>query len=71
MKKLFLFLIILCVITSCGTYMPIGNVTTFNNDGTISNEYKDVLVKNDSKFFNPSTCKYIFISSAVPYIIEY
>ena len=73
MKKIFILVHISIVCCSCSL---MGNITTYNNDGSVRKVYKNVVINNAMKpfgvnFYDKYSNKHIIISNSTEYTIEY
>lgn len=86
MKKLFSLLVLLLIFSSCATTNSyIGNVTAYNDDGTILRQWENVVLKETTNgtttsnsiknfglnFYDSATDNFIIVNNSVPCIIEY
>lgn len=85
MKNIFICLFILFSFTNCAPVKVMkGDITVYNDDGTVLKNWNNVVIGNDyynnqtntfkffgMNFYDNTTKKYVILSNALPYIVQY
>ena len=85
LNNIIILIIWIIGLQSCVTTKLIGNITTYTHDGKEIKTWKDVTIQEETfdnntksalkswglNFYDKETDKFIIISNAVPYTIEY